>query len=172
MRSELFQPTIASEARLLLLINAFSGPNKSLEGRTKLAKLDFLLRYPSYLRHALTIRVPNRTVNLPLMEDDTIENRMVRFRYGPWDPAYFALLGQLIGHDLVVPIPVSNGIGYRTTDRGQELARQLSQTEAWEPVAESARLLRRHFDLSGSNLKQFIYVNFPEITQAKWGEQL
>jgi hypothetical protein len=172
VRSELFQPTISSEARLLLLIDAFSGSDRSLEGRTKLAKLDFLLRYPNFLMRALTIRVPNRILNVPLAEDDTIENRMVRFRYGPWDPAYFALLGRLIGHELVEPVPVRNGVGYRTTERGRELARELGNTEPWEPVVQSAALLRRHFDLSGTTLKQFIYDHFPEVTQAKWGEQL
>lgn len=172
MRNELFQPTVAGEARLLLLINAFSGATKALEGRTKLAKLDFLLRYPSYLKRALEIRVPNRDLALPFEDDDTIETRMVRYRYGPWDPAYFALLGRLIGRGLVEPVPVANGIGYRTTDQGRQIASQLGRTEPWEPVFESATLLRRHFDLSGTNLKRFIYDHFPEVTQATWGEQL
>ena len=46
MRTEQFQPSLDSEGRLLLLIAAFSRGNRVLEGRTKLAKLDFLLRYP------------------------------------------------------------------------------------------------------------------------------
>jgi hypothetical protein len=172
MRSELFQPSISGEARLLLLIDGFSSPNKTLEGRTKLAKLDFLLRYPSYLSRALSVRAPNRKLTVPLAELDTIESRMVRFRYGPWDPAYFALLGKLIGHELIEPVSLANGVGYRTTEKGKELAQQLGDTEAWEPIVESIALLRRHFDLSGTTLKTFIYDHFPEVTQARWGEEL
>src|SRR6266496_5531002 len=56
MRSDLFQPTEEGEARLLILIASLSGPTRSLEGRTKLAKLDFLLRYPTFLRRALAKR--------------------------------------------------------------------------------------------------------------------
>lgn len=45
-------------SRLLLLINAFAGASRegSIEGLTKLAKLDFLLRYPANLERALIAR--------------------------------------------------------------------------------------------------------------------
>lgn len=172
MRSELFQPTVASEARLLLLIDVFTGQAKALEGRTKLAKLDFLLRYPNYLRRALRIRVATRDIAVPLEDGDTIESRMVRYRYGPWDPAYFGLIGRLIGRGLIEPTPVRNGIGYKTTALGHDVARGLAGTDAWRPVAESAGLLRKHFDLSGTSLKEFVYKHFPEVTQASWGEEL
>jgi hypothetical protein len=64
LRKELFQPSIESEARILLLINAFTTPTKSLEGRTKLAKLDFLLRYPSFMQRALAIRESNQVMKV------------------------------------------------------------------------------------------------------------
>jgi hypothetical protein len=169
VRSELFQPTISGEARLLLLIDAFSGSDRALEGRTKLAKLDFFLRYPNFFKRALEIRASGRPVDVPFPEEETIESRMIRFRYGPRDPAYYALLGRLIGHGLIEPVPIPRGIGYRTTERGRAKALQLSTTEAWAPVAQSARLLKRHFDLSGTTLKNFIYNNFPEVSRARWG---
>jgi hypothetical protein len=173
MRSELFQPTIAGEARLLLLIDGFSAKGNSLEGRTKLAKLDFLLRYPGYLERAIAIRRPTPDiVRVPLENTDTIENRMVRYRYGPWDPAYYALLGRLIGQGLVEQVPLKGGMGYRTTDRGKALAVQLGETSAWQPITLTVKLLKRHFNVSGTNLKNFIYQNFPEVTQATWGDEL
>ena len=45
-------------ARLLILLGTFVGQNQtgSVEGLTKLAKLDFLLRYPVYLERALEAR--------------------------------------------------------------------------------------------------------------------
>jgi hypothetical protein len=168
----LFSPHAEGEARLLLLIDAFSGPGRALEGRTKLAKLDFFLRYPAYFQRALAVRAPSAN-QPPLPPDiDNIEGRMIRYRYGPWDPAYFTLLGRLIGKRLVEPVPEPRGIGFRTTDRGKALAQTIADAESWSLHATTVRLLRRHFDLSGSSLKKFIYQYFPEVTQAEWGERL
>ena len=172
MTSNKFQPTLEGEARLLLLIEAFSRRPKVLEGRTKLAKLDFLLRYPEYFARALAIRRPSVGFpgELPALPD--VETRMVRYRYGPWDPAYFALLGRLIGKGLVRPAPFSRGIGYRVTVRGREIASHLGEEEAWSESSQRIELLRKHFDLTGGYLKKFIYEHFPEVTQATWGQRL
>jgi len=127
VRSDLFAPTVEGEARLLLLIDAFTGPTANLEGRTKLAKLDFLLRYPAFLRRAIAIRNPDAELPDPDPSEANIEQRMVRYRYGPWDPAYFALLGSLIGRGLVVPVSHRNGVAYRTTPDGHAVASDLVQ---------------------------------------------
>ena len=145
MRRDLFQPTDDGAARLLVLIDAFSRQGeraRSLEGRTKLAKLDFLLRDPDKLERAMAHRAPR--VEAPSDPDsDNIERRMVRYRYGPWDPAYFALLGSLIGRGLVVVVPEVRGLGYRTTPSGQQVAADLASTNSWDSVVDRARLLRR-----------------------------
>jgi hypothetical protein len=177
MRRELFQPTAEGEARLLLLIAAFSQEGSSLEGRTKLAKLDFLLRYPPFFARALAkrgglTRRAAAAIEKATAEGRTIESRMMRYRYGPWDPAYFALLGRLVGKGLVEPVPEANGLGYRTTALGKTVADALAAEEAWSTIAEHAFLLKTYFDLSGNGLKNFIYENFPEVAGATWGETL
>ena len=110
------------------------------------------------------------------MQDDeppTIEHRMIRYRYGPWDPSHFAILGSLVGRGLVEVVHMPRYVGFRTTDLGKQVATEISRTEAWEDVAQKTRLLRRAFATQGGNfLKQFIYDNFPEVTQAVWGEEL
>ncbi len=166
-----FQPSLEGEARLLLLIEAFSRRNKVLEGRTKLAKLDFLLRYPTYCQRALQIKRPEIEHSAEVPEPD-LESRMVRYRYGPWDPAYFALLGRLVGKGLVLPAPYTRGIGYRVTERGRAMAGALKDEPAWTDTSDRIELLRKHFDLSGATLKRFIYDNFPEVTRATWGRWL
>ena len=166
-----FQPSLEGEARLLLLIEAFSRSSKVLEGRTKLAKLDFLLRYPSYCARALQIRRPGLVDAMEGPEPD-LESRMVRYRFGPWDPAYYALLGRLIGKGLVRPAPFARGIGYRATDEGRAIAVAMGSEPAWLETAERIQLLRQHFDLSGAYLMKFIYEHFPEVTRATWGESL
>jgi hypothetical protein len=173
MRKEIFQPTAESEVRLLLLIHAFSGKTKALEGRTKLAKLDFFLRYPKFLERALRIRNPRALLSHEITEQgNDIENRMIRFRYGPWDPSYFVILGRLIGRGLIIPVPVSGGVGYKTTDKGATLSEKLSDAEPWKATVLCTQLLRRNFDLNGTFLKEFIYKNFPEVAGASWGERL
>lgn len=72
-------------ARVLLLINAFSrGAAQRLEGLTKLAKLDFLLRYPVYLEQLLTLR--ERPLPASLQPDANerlgLESAMIRYKYG------------------------------------------------------------------------------------------
>ena len=166
-----FQPSLDGEARLLLLVEAFSRRTKVLEGRTKLAKLDFLLRYPAYCERALQIRRPDLVHEKGTPQPD-VESRMVRYRFGPWDPAYFALLGRLIGKGLVIPAPYARGIGYRATEKGRLLAAALKEEPAWGETSERIELLRRHFNLSGATLKKFIYENFPEVTRATWGHSL
>lgn len=166
-----FQPSLEGEARLLLLIEAFSRRTKVLEGRTKLAKLDFFVRYPTYFERALRIRRPELVHGAEAPEPD-LESRMVRYRFGPWDPAYYALLGRLVGKGLVLPAPYAHGIGYRVTEKGRAMAGTLKDEPAWNDTSDRIQLLRKHFDLSGATLKKFVYDNFPEVTQATWGQSL
>jgi predicted transcriptional regulator len=172
LRKELFQPSIESEARILLLINAFTTPTKSLEGRTKLAKLDFLLRYPSFMKRALAIRTSNQVMEVTSEEQHNIEGRMIRYRYGPWDPSYYAVLGRLIGKGLVETVPNQRGLSYRTTERGNQIAKALAKEDSWSETNIRTRLLKQNFNLSGNALKDFIYQHFPEVTSASWGEKL
>lgn len=172
MRKELFQPSIESEARILLLINAFTTSTKSLEGRTKLAKLDFLLRYPSFMQRALAIRTLNQVMKVNSEEQHNIEGRMIRYRYGPWDPSYYAILGRLIGKGLVETVPNQRGLSYRTTEQGKQIAKALALEESWSETNVRVKLLKQNFDLSGNALKDFIYQHFPEVTSASWGQKL
>jgi hypothetical protein len=172
MRKEFFQPTIETEARLLLLINTFCTETKPLDGRTKLTKLDFFLRYPKYFKRALEIKSPETKIEILQEETANIETKMIRYRYGPWDPSYFSVLGRLIGKGLIMVVPSTKGIGYKTTEKGRLIAKQLGNDASWNSVYLRTKLLKKHFDLSGSTLKKFIYENFPEIVGASWGDEL
>ena len=172
LRKELFQPSIESEARILLLIDGFTTPTKSLEGRTKLAKLDFLLRYPSFMQRALAIRKPEQNMEVSPEEKLNIEGRMIRYRYGPWDPSYYAVLGRLIGKGLVEVVPNQRGLSYRTTELGSKLAKSLAKEDSWSETCTRIKLLKQNFNLSGNALKDFIYAHFPEVAGTSWGQRL
>jgi hypothetical protein len=173
-----FRSSPEAEGRLLLLIDGFSrtarGQVRHLEGRVKLAKLDFLLRYPRHLIRVLEARgvTPD---NLTMLNPDEapLDARMMRYRYGPWDPSYFAVLGSLIGRGLVVVHPLSGkkGFGYRTTDRGAGLAAEFAKDASFNRTVARILLLRRHLDKSGTTLKDYLY-QLPEVADASWREDL
>lgn len=174
-----FQATPEAVARLLLLVDGFSGSGRaaltSLEGRTKLAKLDFFLRYPNRLARVVsTLGVAEEQVGPVTADSAPIEEAMIRYRYGPWDPAYFAILGNLIGRGLVRTVPLAGrrGVGYKTTDSGRELANLLRADEAWEEMSSRVAFLKRHLDRSGEQLKRLMYETFPDIAGQEWREEV
>lgn len=63
----------------------------------KLAKLDFLLRYPRHLASVLASRGNGTDASRAdlISQESPLESRMVRYRYGPWDPSHYAILGSL-----------------------------------------------------------------------------
>jgi hypothetical protein len=98
---------------------------------------------------------------------------MMRYRYGPWDPSYFAVLGSLVGRGLidVVPAQGTSALGYRTTDGGAALAEEFKNDGAFEDLISRIKLLRTHLDLTGETLKRLLY-DLPEVADATWHEEL
>jgi hypothetical protein len=175
-RHDRFRALPETEGRVLLLIDAFSGASgrpRLLDGRVKLAKLDFLVRYPKYLARVLRFRnVALGVVESVAQENNPIQERMIRYRYGPWDPSYYAVLGSLIGRGLVVAVPAPKGIGYRTTDLGHSVAASLAEEDVWADVSSRTRIVKRHLDYSGSSLMNWLYEAIPEMANADWHEEL
>lgn len=153
-------------ARLLLLIEAFgeNGQAGAIEGLTKLAKLDFLLRYPVMLERALEAkRRPTGEVQLEDYERHSVESEMVRYRFGPWDHRYREFLNILVSKGLVSVSIEGRKVVIVATDLGQDCARQLASNKLFEQYSRRAKLLKRHFDMTATNLMRFIYDTFPEI---------
>jgi hypothetical protein len=163
---------------VLLLIDRFSRKGKDsvrhLEGRVKLAKLDFLLRYPRHLRRVLLAHGAQPDQIAAIDPDEApLDARMMRYRYGPWDPSYYAVLGSLIGRGFVAVAPLagSTGFGYRTTDVGARVASDLLSDESFAGLNDRLVLLRRYLDKPGSTLMKYLY-ELPEIADANWQEDL
>lgn len=92
--------------RLLLLIKNSGKPaNKpKIEGRTKLAKMDFFVRYPQFLDKASrNLLSPDdyQGIKNKLILNPTIESHMIRYKYGPWDKKYYLILAYLNGKNLI-----------------------------------------------------------------------
>jgi ABC-three component (ABC-3C) system Middle Component 4 len=153
-------------ARLLILLDAFGEGQQSgtIEGLTKLAKLDFLLRYPVMLQRALEAKGrTTKDVKLEDHEQHSVESEMVRYRFGPWDHRYREFLNILVAKELVFVTIEGRKVIIAATEKGRDQARQLASHELFEQYARRAKLLKRHFNLTATNLMNFIYDTFPEI---------
>ncbi|MFI7049114.1 hypothetical protein ACWDR1_35065 [Streptosporangium sandarakinum] len=161
------------EARILLLISHFTTDKSSLSGLTKLAKLDFLLRYPAMLERLL----PDGEASWPAGTAPTeperlaVESRMTRYKYGPWDQRYYSILGSLAARGLIT-YGDSARAEFRVTPQGAAAATALAATPEWAVVADRIRLLKKHFNKSGSALKNLIYDRLPDAVDRPWRTEI
>ncbi|PHN03874.1 hypothetical protein [Flavilitoribacter nigricans] len=173
--NELDQAEDVHLGRILILLNEFSQGKreKKIEGLTKLAKLDFLLRYPLYLERALIARRKS-TKNVQILphEKDSVESKMVRYKYGPWDFRYRKFINILIGLGLAYYEQEGKRINIGITPKGKEYAEKLLQTHSFDDVRRRAKLVKTNFDLSATSLMKFIYQTFPEIGSLDLGKEI
>jgi hypothetical protein len=161
--------------RLLVLLSAFAGKDAtgSVEGLTKLAKLDFLLRYPANLERALQAKVGRGAeAKVEDYERTSIESSMVRYRFGPWDFRYRRFLNTLVAKDLVQVITEGRTIKIYLTPVGKIIADKLVSTPEFTSMSHRAKLLKRYCDLSATNLMKFIYETFPELVSMRAGARI
>ena len=160
-------------ARLLLILDAFTGSETRMKGITKLVKLDFLLRYPTYLEHALELRnASTRNLEIEDYERMSIESSMVRYRYGPWDARYRGWLNLLVARRLLEVTVVGRTVEMRITGSGALFAAELRQTDEFEKFDTRVRSLRTHLDLGATSLTKFIYDAFPVLSSMRLGEEI
>ncbi|GAB2716278.1 hypothetical protein [Kitasatospora kifunensis] len=161
------------EARILLLIDRFTAAKKGLNGLTKLAKLDFLLRYPAMLDRLLV----DDSINWPQGTQPTsserlaVESRMTRYKYGPWDQRYYSILGSLAARGLITYTGADRA-EFRVTAQGTIAATALAATDEWAVVAQRIDLLKRHFNKSGTALKTLIYDRLPDAVDRPWRTEI
>lgn len=162
-------------ARLIILISAFrrEGDAAEVEGLTKLAKLDFLLRYPLMLERALARKGASVSrANVEEHERHSVESEMVRYRFGPWDHRYRSLLNLLVGKQLAAVRVDGRTVKISLTKRGEAVAAQLRAEEAFAPYVSRADLLSRYFDMTATNLMRFVYETFPEVVALRSNERI
>ena len=162
-------------SRLILLLGVFSGKERqgTIDGLTKLAKLDFLLRYPVFLERALEAKdVSIERVEVKTYERKNVESAMVRYRYGPWDFRYRRFINMMIAKGLATISIEGKTTKIGLTKQGLKFYSKLSEESEFEDLVFRANLLKRHFNYTGTNLKKFIYKTFPEISSLRLGEEI
>ena len=157
-------------ARLLILIYFSGDPKtKSIEGRTKLAKMDFLIRYPTYLAEAARLKNVKTTVTPSIMP----ESRMIRYKYGPWDERYYNIFAFLVAKDLVEILPnKTNGDIFQLTKKGEGAVEELIGPEFEELITRCQLVYRLFGKSSGATIKRFIYHYFTDIIDKPLGEEI
>ena len=164
------------EARLLLLLSGCAlRSGGAIKGITKLAKLDFFLRYPVFLERVVK-KLRRRPPAVPMQPHarDTVESKMIRFRYGPWDPRYRSWIGILAAKGLVTARPEGRSSVHLTlTDRGRAVAATLAQSPDFADLAARAEVVGTVLGQeTGNSLKELVYEAIPEIGGMTWGDQI
>ncbi len=166
------------EARLLVLLRYATKEGRlSIEGITKLAKIDFLLRYPLYFQRLVDQlnEFRKKKISVPLndYETETVESKMIRFRYGPWDPRYRRWIGILVAKGLADTYLKGKTVHVTLTQKGVETANTLCESDNFRDLAARSELVAKTVGKrSGNWLKETIYTVVPELTGMNWGEEI
>jgi hypothetical protein len=156
-------------AARLLLVFALCGTSGRIDSLTKLAKLDFFVRYPDFFNQVCQ--------QLGVASETTVvatESAMVRHHYGPWDQRYYQLLAYLEGRGLIEARSKGNAIDLTLTKAGHAAANTLKREKVYETVCEHMRNVKKVLGRkSGSALKNLIYRTFDEeIARRPLGESI
>ena len=173
--AQLEQDDSSHQARLLVLLrHAEKVDQGAVRGITKLAKLDFSLRYPTYLKRLLP-RIRKRPPEVKTMpfEEHTVENAMIRFKYGPWDHRYRRWLGVLVAKGLAETFLEGRTVRVRLTDQGRFIAGELAGKSEWSDLdARSELIADTAGRQSATRLKNLVYEVVPELLGMAWGEEI
>lgn len=161
-------------SRILILLSKLGGRNmKQVKGMTKLVKLDFLLRYPTVLEYALTKFNASGNPNIRPHEKTSVESKMVRFRYGPWDPRYYQYLAILESKGLVQVAINNKAVEIQITQKGKDVAEKLGDLEEMTDFVDRSAIIHSNFGtLSATRLKDLMYELVPELHDMKFGEKI
>lgn len=166
------RPLVAEEvlelhaARLLLLFLHCGTSGRRIDSLTKMAKLDFFVRYPSFFAVAATAE--GKTTNVKTTE----ESRMVRYLYGPWDNRYYQLLTYLEAVGLLSVTRKGNSFQLALTDEGTRVAKQITENSSFDSLVEHMQQVKKILGRkSGTRLKNLVYELFEkEIGERSLGE--
>lgn len=155
-------------ARLLLLFH-ICGANGAIDGLTKMAKLDFFVRYPEFFstlcqKIGIEAKSPKKA----------IESSMVRFHYGPWDHRYYQVLAYLKARQMLEYKKEGKKIIISLTDQGRTQAGELEASYPFRSLVAQMIVVGKVLGKkSGTQLKKLVYETFDqEVAMLDWGEEI
>lgn len=155
-------------SRLLLLINICGKKEKKsgmirLSGLTKLAKLDFFIRYPKFFR------IASEHLNKEaIIERQEIESQMIRFHYGPWDERYYQVLPFLEARGLIKLSKDKSTYELTITEKGINISNELSSQNEFRKLVNDIKEVKKVLGkFSGTKLKNLVYELFDDEVSKK-----
>jgi hypothetical protein len=155
-------------SRILLLI-LVCGKGEVIDGLTKMAKLDFFVRYPKFFM--IACKELKKDI-VPTLTEDAIESNMVRYHYGPWDQRYYHILSYLESRALIDIAKHGKTYNISLTEQGKEVCIYLSEHPAFYAIISHMKQVGAVLsDKRGSFIKELIYKVFDkEVAQKTLGE--
>lgn len=145
-------------ARILLLFH-LCGKRNRITGLTKLAKLDFFVRYPEFFRRAVS-HLDKQVEPTPVA---SVESAMVRHHYGPWDARYYQLLAFLEGRELIAVERDDKAFLFTLTHDGLVLAKRLAVDPSYQALGAHMKAVKTLLgNKSGDVIKRLVYELFDE----------
>lgn len=163
--------------RMLILIDTFAGKNGNgkIEGITKLAILDFLLRYPAALNKTLeeqeiqgNKKVNKKKFQLQSYEVNSIDAKMMKFNFAPWDFKYRRIVSILKAKNLIKLQLEGKKNVLKITSKGSDTANKIKALKNYEYLIARCKIIKSVFgSWSQKKLIDMIYSTFPEILKVK-----
>ena len=129
-------------ARILLLLS-LCGVSGRIDGLTKLAKLDFFVRYPDFfaaakasIKEGVSAEI---SAHASIASGEAVESAMVRHHYGPWDKRYYHVLAHLEARELIVVSRKGRAFLLTLTKPGRDRAKLLSEKPSFQPLVTRMR---------------------------------
>jgi hypothetical protein len=140
-----------------------------LDGLTKLAKLDFLVRYPA-LASVVLDELPAGDKRMHIDEHELaapteVDDPMTRYKFGPWDDRYYPVIGALVSRGLIRYVKGRRGsVALTATTAGKRLAGELAVDPLWRTVADRClAVAQASTGMSGNAVKERIYDRLAEL---------
>jgi hypothetical protein len=160
------------QTRVLLLVNAVAAEpdhQRKLDGLTKLAKLDFLVRYPALAPYVLD-RLESEDNRLHLSSGDRadptdVEAPMTRYKFGPWDDRYYPVIGALVSRGLLRYARGRRGsVALVPTEQGRHLAGEIATEPIWRDEWDRCRAIAEASGgMTGNALKELVYERLADL---------
>ena len=149
-------------ARIILLLK-LCGRSGRITGLTKMAKLDFFVRYPQFFAIACEKLGKKQTP----IATKTVESNMIRYHYGPWDQRYYHVLAYLESKGLVEIQKKGKTFKLGLTKLGRTVAKTLNSDPAFETLSQQMESVNEVLGSKrGAELKDLVYALFDkEVAQ-------
>jgi hypothetical protein len=145
-------------ARILLLFK-LCGISGRIDGLTKMAKLDFFVRYPQFFEELCAHIGEKRAAPT----HQPVESSMIRFHYGPWDKRYYHVLSYLEAKGLLTIKRDRSTYVFKLTDSGKEIAKRLEEGVSYAGLVQQMKQVKAVLGgKTGSKLKDMVYEVFGE----------